>query len=185
MDEGGERAFIKSRKRFEEDHRKLSVVVAAQKATLDPELYAREEMRLKVVAMRVEAAEQRAYNCVNRRWWITQLLRANYRRAQFVRLRFADSLKRMTWVAKESAAVARILFQIQYRLQAYAEEPDAKMAVAWLKGYEQHTQRHQATLDASQEAIILDEQTRLERDHTATLENESLLQVRGTPSIAA
>lgn len=170
-----ERKFIKLRRKYEDDHKKLSVIVAAQKATMDPQLYEREELKLKVVAIRIEGAEQRAFNCVNRRWWITQLLRANYRRIQFVKLRFLDSLKRIMWVSKESEIVSRIMFQIEQRLDLLKGEEDAKLTVEWLKIYDAHCWAHQATLDASQEAILLDETNRLERDITTTLENESLL----------
>ena len=170
-----ERKFIKLRRKYEDDHKKLSLIVAAQKATMDPQLYEREELKLKVVAIRVEGAEQRAFNCFNRRWWITQLLRANYRRIQFLKLRFQDSLKRLVWVTKESEVVSRMMFQIAHRIDLLQDEGDAKLTVEWLRIYLEHCNAHQATLDASQEAILLDETNRLERDISTTLENDSLL----------
>ena len=163
------------KKKFGNDHKELSVEVATQKALVSAAEYEKLELSLRLVMIKVEAAEQRARDCINRRWWIAQIIRANYRRLAFLKLRFLDTLKRLMWVSIESAYVSRIVFHIGIRLQLFEGKPDTKLVREWLKLYLGYAQLHQATLDASQEAITMDEINRLERDISSTMENDSLL----------
>ena len=168
--------YIQVKKKYDAIHKETSVEVAAQKSIVTPQEYEKLELKLRLIAIKIEAAEQLAHNCINRRWWITQIIRANYRRQAFAKLRFADTLKRLVWVADESLVVSRIVFHMSVRMEKYLEKADGKFVVEWLAKYRAYAYELQATLDANQEAIMMDEMNRLEKDLSTTLENDSLLQ---------
>lgn len=171
-----EEKLIANYRKYNKEHEELGMVVAAQKSLVTPQEYEKLEGTLSIVYIKVEAAEAMVHNCKNRRWWITQIIRANYRRLAFCKVRIIDTLKRIEWNSMESHLVSRIMHHADFRIKYLAEKEDAKLTVDWLKIYLEHATLHQATLDASQQAILLDEMNRIERDITSTNENDSLLQ---------
>ncbi len=157
-------------------HEEESQTTAALKSELTPEEYEKLEHKLDAVYRRVEVAQLRLDNLKNVRWWILQYLRAAYRRREAIKVRLADTIKRLEWVNRESAIVGRIEFQVVQRIEIMKQKLGMGMAVDWLQRYSEFIMRHQATLDAQQESILLEESNRLDRDEHVTNELDNLFE---------
>ena len=157
-------------------HEEESQTTAALKSIVDPDEYEKLEQKLDGVYRRVEVAQQRLENLKNVQWWILQYLRAAYRRREAVKVRLADTIKRIEWVNRENAIVSRIEFQTSKRIDIMKQKLGMGMAVDWLQRYTEFILTHQATLDAQQESILLEESNRLARDDHVTNELDNLFE---------
>ena len=159
-----------------EIHEEQSKITAAQKAILDPEDYQVIEKKLDAVYRRVEVAGGRLENCRNIAWWITTYLRNAYRRLKVIELRIQDTSHRLAWISHESNSMHRIEFHIFQRIKSMKVKLGMGLAVDWLQRYGQKIQVHNATLDAQQESLVLEEIQRLQRDEHVTVELDSLME---------
>ncbi len=159
-----------------EMHAEESQVTAAQKGVLDPEEYEKLEKKLDATYKRVETAQNRLDNCRNISWWITTYLRNSYRRLKAIEVRIKDTCHRLEWVNHESNIVGRIESHVFKRIEVMKLKLGMGLAVDWLQRYGKKMQIHQATLDAQQESLILEETHRIERDEHITVEVDSLME---------
>lgn len=80
-----EEKLASQKRKYDAEHKERSVEVAAQKSLVTPFEYSKLEDQLKVIAVKIEAAEHRYFACVNMRWWIGQHMRGNCRRLVFMK----------------------------------------------------------------------------------------------------
>lgn len=80
-----EKDLIRLRNKYDEEHKVKGIEVAAQKTLVTAKEYERLEDELRLIAIKSESAEQRAHVYVNLRWWIAQVIRANYRRLAYAK----------------------------------------------------------------------------------------------------
>ena len=158
------------------EHEKLSTWTAAQKALVDPSAYEILEGKLDGVYKKVECAQLCYENCVNMRWWIAQHLRNAYRRRSGLKVRLQDTIGRLQWNLVESGIISRVEIHCDARVEQFKPILGMGMATSWLQRYGENPKTLQATLDAQQESILLEEMNRLERDKHVTMEFDSLLE---------
>ena len=113
---------------------------------------------------------------VNMRWWIAQHLRNAYRRRSGLKTRLKDTVDRLQWNLVESGIIGRVEVHCDARVEQFKPILGMGMATSWLQRYGEHPKTLQATLDAQQETILLEELNRLDRDRHQTLEFDSLLE---------
>lgn len=63
-----------------------------------------------------------------------------------------------------------MVFQIETRLESLPDKVGTSVVLPWLQEYLGYAIAHQANLDAFQEAILLDEINRIEKDYSSTME---------------
>lgn len=161
---------------YYKEHEEQSQETAAQKPLVTPYEYEKLEKELKRLLIRAEACDAKIENNKNLRWWIAQHMRSAYRRKAVLQIRIADCYSRLEWVSLEAALLGRIEMQMQFRIDKLSEINSMKIIVDWLTKHLDYAQIHSASLDAQQETILLEECNRLDRDYSAGLEYDSLLQ---------
>ncbi len=158
------------------EHEELSSWTAAQKAEVHPDDYEILEGKLDAVYKKVECAQLCHENSINMRWWIAQHLRNAYRRRSALKVRLQDTIDRLKWNLVESGIISRVEVHCDARIKQFTPILGMGMATSWLQRYGEHPKTLQATLDAQQETILLEELNRLERDRHQTMEFDSLLE---------
>jgi hypothetical protein len=161
---------------YYKEHEDQSQETAAQKPLITPYEYEKLEKELKRLLIRAEACDAKIENNKNLRWWIAQHMRNSYRRKAVLEIRIADCFSRLEWVSLEASLLGRIEIQMQYRIDKLSEINSMKIIVDWITKHLGYAQIHSAALDAQQETILLEECNRLDRDLSAGLEFDSLLQ---------
>lgn len=133
------------------------------------------EMNLRRLMVRVEGIQQRIENAANQRWWIAQLLRANYRRKAAAEVRYQDTMRRLEWIAVESAIVHRIVVEMDEQYARLSVLRDAMLASNWLERYRAYAMDHLALLDSQQETVLKEEYEKMAQDELSTKEFDSLM----------
>jgi hypothetical protein len=82
----------------------------------------------------------------------------------------------LKWNLVESGIIGRIEVQCDVRVEQFTPILGMGMATSWLTRYGDHPKVLQATLDAQQETILLEELSRLERDRHQSMEFDSLME---------
>ena len=126
----------------------LHQVTKAQKERMDKDQ--------KALFCSVTATTVRIDNLKNVRWWIAQLLRSQYRRLAVIQARFLDVCARLKWTAVESFMICQVIRQVEVRL-SNLPEANTKLVREWLENFDIVARTHNATLDAQQESLLLDE----------------------------
>ena len=167
--------LLEIRNKYNHEHEVMSQDIVVLKPTVTPTEYEKLEKKLQKLLYKVETSNQRLDNCQNIKWWATQHMRSLYRRRAAMLTRIQDTFHRLEWVATESAVIDHILFHLDFRLSKYNGLVAYKEVYEWLVRHKAHCEAHSAAIDAQQETIILEELNRIDRDHHATIEFDSLL----------
>jgi hypothetical protein len=170
-----EAELLAVRNKYNHEHEVMSQDVVALKPTVTPTEYEKLEKKLQKLLYKVETSNQRLDNCQNIKWWATQHMRSLYRRRAAMLTRIQDTFHRLEWVANESAVIDHVLFHLDFRLSKYNGLVAYKEVYEWLLRHKAHSEEHSAALDAQQETILLEELNRIDRDHHATIEFDSLM----------